>query len=239
MKCDEVRPVCGPCTKASRACVYGSLNASPSANRRQVAHSGSIVSPEPASAHQEATLPASGVDAAAESTATGPLLAQQLHSPPGVSSPHSVHSNSTAYGVEVAPLRWYSLLAGDAATDSAHSAANLDNLSDAALVHSYGNHLSAQVDGANRPHVRFSEIVDTQSSPRASHPSVLSPNLTNENADECHLWQSAHHIQLTGRESTILERYVTGIGLWLDLFDSELHFSTFVPHLAMRNGSYQ
>ncbi|KAI7659602.1 hypothetical protein KC322_g17608, partial [Hortaea werneckii] len=49
--------------------------------------------------------------------------------PMHVGSPRSSYSNSTGYGMEVAPLRWFGLLAGDAASSS-FEVSPLDPLND-------------------------------------------------------------------------------------------------------------
>jgi hypothetical protein len=46
-------------------------------------------------------------------------------------------------------------------------------------------------------------------------------------------WQSA--IQLQDHQIPIFQRFTDQLALWLDLFDPQKHFSTFVPHLALGN----
>ena len=53
--------------------------------------------------------------------------------------------------------------------------------------------------------------------------------------DERQLWQAREPFQLKGHEHDVFRRFVTGVSLWIDLFDPQKHFSTFVPHLAMHN----
>lgn len=113
MKCDEIKPTCGPCAKGNRACLYGALptegnSASEGAN---VYDAFSPAATNTSHQHQSSM-----------STSSEPRL--QPHQWPTTSgaedslqimSPQSSYSTSTGYGAEVAPLRWFGLLAGDAA----------------------------------------------------------------------------------------------------------------------------
>jgi len=122
MKCDEVKPTCGPCAKGSRACVYGEL---PAARNSSASETGNTCNsefgpaPPPPCSHQShpsfssSTAPTPQVPQTQQWPATpGPATSpeESFH----VLSPQSSYSNSTGYGTEVAPLRWFGLLAGDA-----------------------------------------------------------------------------------------------------------------------------
>lgn len=77
----------------------------------------------------------------------------------------------------------------------------------------------------------------------AASPSSSSPQLIERSAPGSdHLaisekirWQAPDKIQLLPYEQFIFRNFVQRISLWIDLFDPTQSFSTFVPHLAMRN----
>lgn len=48
-------------------------------------------------------------------------------------------------------------------------------------------------------------------------------------------WNTATQIELSGDELMFFEHYITAGGPILDLFDPARHFSSVVPHLALRN----
>lgn len=239
MKCDETRPICGPCKKASRECVYGSANAGLHASRNtgvgQQCRSSPTPNPAPADQPQ-ASAPDQRSTFTAVSSGTeaiSPLIQQWPNTPISgeTYSPQSAYSSSSTYGVEVAPLRWYSLLAGDVASEASNDLP-LD-LSDAAFANRYRGHLGSI--SAIQRHLHDSVV--SQNSPRTLRPPALSPRSNNESIDEQSLWQ-CHSIQLEDHEVDIFERFVNGVGLWLDLFDPQMHFTTYCPHLALHNGSY-
>lgn len=154
-----------------------------------------------------------------------------------MTSPQSNYSNSTGYGTEVAPLRWFGLLAGDAGSLDPTS---LETLGDAALARRYELHPDgATVADPRRPigppHNGFAEGVALQNPSKLLQISALSPHPLNADGDERQFWQAAEPVQLKDHEFDIFQRFVTGVSLWIDLFDPRKYFSTFVPHLAMRN----
>ncbi|KXS96792.1 hypothetical protein AC578_5338, partial [Pseudocercospora eumusae] len=260
MKCDEVKPVCGPCAKGSRPCVYGSIPpdidtevarsspggqpsvalASPVAHRPHHA----AVSSEPGANHG---IPTSRQHQHSFSSVSERPQSKQWPTTPTdeglghhITSPQSNYSNSTGYGTEVAPLRWFGLLAGDAATASL-DLPSLETLSDAALARRYDLHpdgLSRQdrEGAAISPRAGFAEAVALQNPSKLLQISAISPMPVNGNSvDERQYWQSPEPLQLKDHEYDIFQRFVTGVSLWVDLFDPMKHFSTFVPHLALHN----
>lgn len=143
-----------------------------------------------------------------------------------IPSPQSNYSNSTGYGTEVAPLRWFGLLAGDAANGSL-DLPSLDNLSDAALAH-------LQTSKPSTPSI--GEGLTLQSASRLLQISAVSPaNGGSEIVDERQYWQAREAVTLKDHEYDMFQRFVTGVSQWIDLFDPLKHFSTFVPHLAIHN----
>ena len=257
MKCDEVKPQCGPCAKGDRPCVYGPLPPELDTPRASNVGSGqpyyaaSAEAPSPIQerlpresiATEYPTEPGAAQSAPiehAESRVSRQWPSTPIDDAAQITSPQSNYSNSTGYGTEVAPLRWFGLLAGDAATGSL-DIPSLEVLGDAALARRHETY----TDGASNP-----EVARPMSRPyfglegfAAQNPSKLlqisafSPTTNGANGaeDERQHWQAAEPIQLKDHEFDIFQRFVTGISLWIDLFDPLKHFSTFVPHLALHN----
>jgi hypothetical protein len=145
-----------------------------------------------------------------------------------ITSPRSTISSSTGWGLDVAPRRWFDLLAGDAnANDGDFS---VDLLSWRRTV---GAPQNARPD-ANSTTSGFSD--------KASHcggsPSFLIPPTPTSSSFGFYTtgkepWQVS--IPLQDHEISIFRHFVERLGLWLDLFDPMKHFSTFVPQLAVGN----
>lgn len=158
MKCDEVKPVCGPCAKGNRPCVYGSLppeidtalsdgGQARHNSTTSIATSASAVSPVdqrsfPSISSSSDIQPPKRASFSIN-TETRSLSKQYPATPIDdslqITSPQSSYSNSTGYGTEVAPLRWFGLLAGDVAHASL-DLPSLETLSDAALARRYEIH---------------------------------------------------------------------------------------------------
>jgi hypothetical protein len=180
--------------------------------------------------------------------------APEVGDPMQTLSPQSNYSNSTGYGTEVAPLRWFGLLAGDAVQGS-FEAPIVEPLNDATLARQEEIYASQdERHGPSQQHVRFAEGAALQNPSKLLQISALSPHSMNSSTDERQYWQSGEPIQLKDHEvcinfaaSTIclltrlqfdiFQRFVTGVSLWIDLYDPMKHFSTMVPHLALYNGA--
>lgn len=77
-----------------------------------------------------------------------------------------------------------------------------------------------------------------QSASKLLQISAISPvplNGASGSIDERQFWQASEAMQLKDHEFDIFQRFVTGISLWIDLFDARKHFSTLIPHLALHN----
>lgn len=89
-----------------------------------------------------------------------------------MTSPQSNYSTSTGYGTEVAPLRWFGLLAGDAAHDNL--SVSLDTLGDPPLAHRY----DTQPEGvSSRLHER--QGIGLQNPSKLLQISAIAPNPLN------------------------------------------------------------
>ncbi|KAK5112807.1 hypothetical protein LTR85_011141 [Meristemomyces frigidus] len=155
-------------------------------------------------------------------------------------SPQSSYSTSTGYGTEVAPLRWFGLLAGDACNGDLECS-SLETLGDAALArrfHSEGvDTPRTQELPTPRPTSAFCERVALQNPSKLLQISAISPAATgvSGSVDERQYWQAPEPLNLRDHEFDIFKHFVTGVSQWIDLFDPLRHFSTLVPHLALRN----
>ncbi|KAK5690823.1 hypothetical protein LTR97_011984 [Elasticomyces elasticus] len=153
-----------------------------------------------------------------------------------VTSPQSTYSASTAYGTEVAPLRWFGLLAGD--IDS-----NVDLQVPSSDDHMWRPSYQQQHDGGHTRLVdsaagTFGELIGHQNSSKLLQmPAILSadPSGDGVGVDERLFWQASEPVRLEEDEYDMLQHFVISLSQWIDLFDPMKHFSTFVPHLAMRN----
>jgi hypothetical protein len=155
-------------------------------------------------------------------------------------SPQSTYS-STGYGTEVAPLRWFGLLATDA-TDVSLDLPSLENLSENALAQRYRIYpdgVSAhELHSPSQTPAALAQGLALQNPSQLLQVSALSPySAGNQDGaiGEQQFWQSPEAIQLKDHEYDMFQRFVTGVSLWIDLFDPLKHFSTFVPHLALHN----
>lgn len=157
-----------------------------------------------------------------------------------ITSPQSSYSTSTGYGTEVAPLRWFGLLAGDAANGNL-DLPSLENLSDAALAQRYQLHpdgVTAPELATPRTPLAFAEGITLQNPTKLLHTSAISPATPaggNGNVNEKQYWQAPESVRLKDHEHDMFQRFVRSVSLWIDLFDPLKHFSTFVPHLALQN----
>lgn len=242
MKCDEIKPVCGPCAKGDRDCVYGAVSVDEGGPR-------SATAPYPPSSDQSTpTLQQQHSHHGSFSSSTGDRrptsdpwpTTPTTDDPLPILSPQSTYS-SVGYGTEVAPLRWFGLLATDAADVSLDLPA-LETLSENALAQRYNVHPDGvSVHDLHKPSqtpAAFAQGLALQNPSKLLQVSALSPlpsNNQDNSVDETQYWQSPEPIQLRDHEHDMFQRFVTGVSSWIDLFDPLKHFSTFVPHLALRN----
>lgn len=133
---------------------------------------------------------------------------------------------STGYGTEVAPLRWFGLLAHDI------TEVNLDLQSLETGGSGHGQGYGLQSEGLSLSRTTSQET-------GTAFPSIVSSNTPRarlgSQSEELKLWQASEPVRLQGHEYDMFQRFVMGVSLWIDLFDPMKHFSTFVPHLAIRN----
>ncbi|KAF2087784.1 hypothetical protein K490DRAFT_40883 [Saccharata proteae CBS 121410] len=224
MKCDEVKPVCGPCAKGSRPCVY---NAMPKVTQERASLPGLPrarwnPSVDPPQLHgrppQERSAPGDGPQPQYSSPQ------EEMYSPQST-------LGSGVYNSELASLRWFGLLADDA-----------DKLPPVDLGEPLNAHRSQATDDsgfASMNAARFSPsgLQGIQGPPGSAYVqpfgSTSRPTDPQLAAAERKLWQST--VTLREHEIPIFKHYIDGISQWMDMFDPSKHFSTLVPQLAMQN----
>ncbi|KAL2870459.1 Zn(II)2Cys6 transcription factor [Aspergillus lucknowensis] len=275
LKCDEVRPSCGPCLKVGRQCGYSQLFdlrgpveqrpeessekrlAEPLEERPAVANrssapfltstltaTGSDNSPGVSSAHDqhnptthswahgEGQPPLHPLDQLAAIVAIDHTTSQQKLGN-GIAThfsseiPHSVTSSIESPGptVNAATVRWFDLLVNDAIRESPQIPGG--GYRDIRSL----ERLDATDASQITPLQRATRIVDRNLLDVDTHTIASPVGLPSEEG----LWQAQEPIQLLPREYSLLENFVQRVSPWIDLFDPTNKFSTFVPHLAMRN----
>jgi hypothetical protein len=147
-------------------------------------------------------------------------------------SPQSTYSSSTGYGTEVAPLRWFGLLAGDAQGNL--DGLSLDSLSDAALARRqemYPTQDGHRSSSAGQQ-VGFAEGMALQNPSKMLQISAISPAPIDGSTDERLFWQCMEPIQLKDHEVgfamnvcyrldtyNIAVRYISAIRDWGEFVD--------------------
>ncbi|KAJ5369893.1 uncharacterized protein N7496_005985 [Penicillium cataractarum] len=253
LKCDEVKPICGPCARKDKLCDYAtpaSRSVNPPApdkeNTEAVAATGT---PQPVlAAEEEPHIPRGSGPGPVTDEHTEPIdvswptsgaistlpntdlldhsSANDLvsnHSP--VAYQHSYLSPSNA---SFAAVQWFGLLASDAARDSPHLANHPHFRSTQILTFDHSG-----AEGSEEPSSlqRATQVLD---SPHASNATYGSADVSST-LDEEKIWQSPKAIELLPAEQTLFEHFVHQVCPWIDLFDTTTQFSTFVAHLAIHN----
>lgn len=243
MKCDETRPICSACRRSSRHCVYTTNSSQESTSTETETKRASIVTGDVRQVQdrdQQGTVehahdnvhshdahgtsivelcePASSTRVDADESAwVTPQDETQI------SSPLSTLSGTIIYPANVAPLRWFGLLAGDV------SDVDFDFPSPSLFTsrQQQGSFQTAPPsEVANNGFV--TGTIPTQES--ASARQVLSPPpygaptvLPKET------------VTLLDSEMPIFRHFVEHLSLWIDLTDPHRHFAITVPHLALHN----
>ncbi|KAI9845002.1 MAG: hypothetical protein M1837_005146 [Sclerophora amabilis] len=170
-----------------------------------------------------------------------------LLSPEGSDTSALTVASSFGYPPAVAPLRWLDLLALDAAQSDVGFSylrgldSSLYTTNQAGQGTSPNKHSSIEREPGlhsvepdlNLPGRQIAAdsgtsvpFYDNRSSLRASS---LEPT------SEENVWQATELIELQDHEIPIFRNFVDRLSHWLDVFDPMKHFSTYVPHLALRN----
>lgn len=144
-------------------------------------------------------------------------------------SPQSTLSSNT-YPAEIAPLRWFGLLADDADNLSPVELGQRSHATDESRLSSL-RAANFSTQGFHSPSVSVGTPVTTFT-PRLSATPGPVPESPADLAERKH-WQ--RNVTLHDDEIPIFRHFVENLSFWLDLFDPLKHFSAFVPQLAMNN----
>ncbi|QKX59615.1 uncharacterized protein TRUGW13939_06752 [Talaromyces rugulosus] len=280
LKCDEVKPVCGPCKKINRSCSYVQQTHRPSSCESVATKSphdlfeagaadvsqgisdaqpfselndGAAFSPwttpheQPQKEQHAETMavPPWNEDNRENASTLGMQPLEHLaaivaasHHQSTQNTSHSMSAGSvTSPGptINAATVRWFDLLAHDAVRESPQAATI------PGLEHDWSFlDRTEQADSAQTtPLERATRIVDGQrpdddgTTRSDTSPPGLTPVASNSYEEQ--LWKAPRQIQLLPKEFFFFENFVRRVSQWIDLFDPTSKFSTFVPHLAMRN----
>ncbi|KAL4908958.1 hypothetical protein BDW74DRAFT_165645 [Aspergillus multicolor] len=277
LKCDEVKPTCGPCLKVSRQCDYPQSSyppADPSVEDGAIEPSAATETTAPflSSIHdtgidespdltsheqsnptvlswanhgQPALHPLDQLAAIVAINHTSPFANNIPVSqyPPDIS--HSVTSSIESPGptINAATVRWFDLLANDAVRETPQISSIIGHGQDVLEETDISQitPLQRATRIVDRTHVDNeavqSDINSEQSTGNAiqSEQNVHAANSPTGASSEERFWQAQETIQLLPHEYFLFENFVQRISPWIDLFDPTSKFSTFVPHLAMRN----
>ncbi|KAF2138750.1 uncharacterized protein K452DRAFT_276488 [Aplosporella prunicola CBS 121167] len=228
MKCDEVKPVCGPCAKGHRPCVYSASVKVRVSLFRPVIRSAILPPPPQVRWDPVRDEPRNYESHAPAQPSPGTGLSLPPWSTPqeDSTSPRSTLS-STPYPAEIAPLRWLGLLADDAGSVTSIGPSERSHEAD-----DYNLSLSA---------ARFSPVRalgvpgahDVQTRSRSPYYSSAPISDPATQAAERRFWQA--HIKLRPHEMSMFRHFVERLSNCLDMYDPLKHFSTFVPQLALNN----
>ncbi|OAA53314.1 Fungal transcriptional regulatory protein [Cordyceps fumosorosea ARSEF 2679] len=245
-KCDEKRPVCGPCSISDRQCAFpenGSATVSASVTSAQstpvrgqpTVVGGNHRQPESAQERQPETsslspAPARQPDVSNDyGSHVGQALPaageEQLASAQGdggfICSPQSISSES--WSANFASIRWLDLLASDAVqADNGYPA-----LANGLLLAADG-----QAPAPRLPHQATPILVHVSPAllnGQAQLPDDLDPEL------ERTAWQSGGDVELSAHEATLFRHFADRCASWLDVFDPRRLFSSYAIRLAIRN----
>lgn len=249
LKCDEDKPICGACSKSGHSCVYfeqpskiltsppGPPSLDPNTSQEL---SQSAVTSEALQRRSEegADNRSTWISSPIERRAGGSTMAltpqDAITNSPDNAYVHTIVSGNLSYHsgpspnstdeylvrsvsnngamIDVAISKWFGLLAGDAALEGVGFSQNSDGLP-------YSTNNVGAVISPNRP----------EDSPMGGR-----HHFQDNSSDEA-MWQSPVVLRLRDHEKFIFQNFVQRVSHWIDLFDPMKHFSTYVPHLAMRN----
>lgn len=233
MKCDEVKPICGPCTRKDKLCDYATpanRSANLPASDNESTQAGAVTrSPQPVPAAEEEPqiTSDSGPTAASDehtepidvswptSGATSTLPNTDLldhssandlvsnHSPVAYKNSYLSPSNAS-----FAAVQWFGLLASDAARDSPHLANHPHFRSTQILTFD----LSGE-EGPGEPSSlqRATQVLDSPHSSSATYGSADASSTL----DEEKIWQSLKAIELLPAEQTLFEHFVHQVCPWV------------------------
>ncbi|KOC16472.1 hypothetical protein AFLA70_203g001911 [Aspergillus flavus AF70] len=253
VKCDEIRPQCGPCAKGQRPCVYGngidtSSHASMSTTQSQdiptvISSQAQIHEPLQVlvdACHQEHAIQPTNFNQtlAPNRSARRPISSRSVSSPLVEYVP-SPGTESSATSSRVAPLSWFELLAQDAAN------ADREFLLSPQQRFPLPTADEASISSTQSPAFEPRTLRERESFQAAAfhHDPEMGKKVPLAAVDEQSQalpdvpssWSTSAPIQLSEQEFRLFTHFVQTFSGWLDFFDSSQQFCSVVPHLALRN----
>ncbi|KAK7959330.1 uncharacterized protein PG986_004184, partial [Apiospora aurea] len=248
---DTTVPTCGPCSIASRACVYREEASRNPAAPRQYGQASSIDPSLSAGSSSGLALPerresmSNPFHMLAEAASSSPHPFRPVPAPASIpaSSPHAgppapslmaiaesyqyAHSPDTVASeqltADMASNRWLDLLA----TDAAQADANFSLAPSPAPFEEDSSSSASHTHAESRP-------IGTENQPIAGGDVATAvPSLVG--TFERHAWSLDQDIRLTSEEAYLFRVFAERASQWLDLFDPHKHFSTHAIRLALRN----
>jgi hypothetical protein len=238
MKCDEVKPTCGPCAKKDKTCDYVNSNrhsVDPRATNRAVPETLPVVStaqqtpppeqsndrassgPNPNPVHYEPHGTSDHAWTASETDANPPppaLLEYRSENELILSrSPEALHgdylSPSTA---SLAAVRWFGLLSGGFPSDGPQLSAIPNAWEDQSL--SLG-HASDDDPAQASSLQRATQVLDSPPGSAASHDVTDGRATESSTLTEEQIWQSREPIELLATEQALFEHFVHQVSPWV------------------------
>lgn len=233
LKCDEIKPICGPCVKKDKTCEY------PASGRRSndsPAFERAIADAVPVSG-QEPTASPGQASAHVLNNPSPEIASYERHEPPGVGwscsdadtnpPPPTVldqlstgqspiafqHNYLSPSNASFAAVRWFGLLASDAARDSPQLP-SIEN-SHGTQSHSV-DHL--RIDGLSQPYsLQYAtQVLDSTLDSGASN----GPTGHQEGSavEEELIWQSREAIELLPTEHALFGHFINQVSTWVCIY---------------------
>jgi hypothetical protein len=240
LKCDEVKPICGPCARKEKLCDYATLANrianTPAAEKattetgnvtiseqpipvpQEETHLASDLGPSPAPEEHIQSIDVSWPASGAISTLPNPDLLDHSSANDLVSNNSPVayqHSYLSPSNASFAAVQWFGLLASDAARDSPHLASNPINPHfGSTQILSFDR---SGVEGSEEPSSlqRATQVLDSPHARNATYGSADAPSALEEE----HIWQSPKSIELLPAEQTLFEHFVHQVCSWVSCWD--------------------
>ncbi|OQE20863.1 hypothetical protein PENFLA_c015G09575 [Penicillium flavigenum] len=257
LKCDEVKPICGACAKNNKTCEFAS-----SSRRSSLPASGGAVTEAVPDLTAQQRAVAEEDNERESSTAQTNSALSELHEAigpdwpsfavdPNLSQPAqldqltgsqsdsnqnlvaSTDASLSPSNSSFAAVRWFGLLANDAAKDS----------SQVSTIHNSWANQGFSLQGHSNPdgQTQLSSlqcatlVLDGPSPVYASHDPTQAGTSGGNTPGVEQIWQSPDPIELLPGEEALFEHFVARVSPWIDLLDPTTKFSTFVAHLAIYN----
>jgi hypothetical protein len=254
LKCDEEKPLCGPCAKSSRDCIYPSgQGEDETADAVALSNESSVGEHEPPShvdhgrngTEPQPEEPArSGTDkghasqfcAVRQGLSAASLGLHDAHQHESLEGGQMAAdlarspSTTASFAAGTAPYQWYELIARDA----------WKNADQYQFLTSHSSRWSFNLDtvGQHMPVLPQQSPVLSDPLASPSHPATapISHEFGDRSRSVQEAWNMAEPVALGAQETDYLQYYIESVGPLLDLFDAtRQHFSNYVLHLALRN----